>query len=105
MFPLFEMLNTEIKSNKKPLTKTEMKSLCKKITKLDSKTQKLVFAIIRHYQIKDDKTSTLELPYISTKQKNDLVFDIRNLPDRLTWMLDHFVHKHLQYMLERANSS
>ena len=102
-FPLYDSLSTDIKN--KDLTATQKKSFLKKIDKIDHVGHETLYALIRMYQLENEKSSTLSLPYDGTHKGDNLVFDINELPQKLRHILYKFLGKHLDKMKEEKKIS
>lgn len=105
-FPLFCHLKNEIhqqEEDMEPLTGVQMTELVDKIKELDEQGCSLVYALIRYYQIYEDKSSVMEVPYHMKKIKTGHRFCLEDLPILLQHLLYCFVHLHLQSQKERAH--
>jgi len=104
-FPLFCHLKNEVNMEEiEPLTLTQMLELTEKIKELDEQGCSLVYALIRYYQIYEDKCSAIDVPFHMKKIKNGYRFCIEDLPILLQHLIYRFVDIHLKSQNERPNT-
>jgi len=104
-FPLFCHLKNELNTDEigSPLTLVQMLELTEKIKELDEQGCSLVYALIRYYQIYEDKCSTIDVPFNMKKIKTGYRFCIEDLPILLQHLIYRFVEIHLKSQKERQN--
>lgn len=102
-FPLFCHLKNEIDTQQEmeALTSTQMTDLVEKVKLLDEQGCSLVYALIRYYQIYEDKENAMEVPFHMKKIKTGHRFCIEDLPVLLQHLLYCFVKIHLKSQNER----
>lgn len=94
-FPLYDNLYTET-DIVDDLSETEKTELLKLIKNIDSLGTEYIYVLIRIYQLENSEDkSTFKLPYGGKYLKNDIKFDLNELPNRLKQMLYKFVKKHV----------
>lgn len=104
-FPLFSHLKNEVNVNEiGPLGLTQMIELIEKIKGLDEQGCSLVYALIRYYQIYEDKCSAIEVPFNMKKVKSGHRFCIEDLPVLLQHLIYCFVDIHLKSQKERTDT-
>ena len=94
-FPLYDNLlaETDIVDD---LTENEKTELIKLIKSIDNIGAEYIYVLIRIYQLENsDDKSTFKLPYGGKYIKNDVKFDLNELPNKLKQMLFKFVKKHI----------
>ena len=100
MFPLYQTLEkkTEQVEHKASLTYDEKMKLCEVIKEMDLQSHEILYALIRNYQLKEEKDLLEKLPYQVkiNKSKDTFKFDIDKLPPRLIWMVSEFVNLYLK---------
>ena len=90
-FPLYAHLKHELEETK-PLSTSQKEELVDKIKELDEQGCSLVYALIRYFQIYEDKLSVLETPYGMKKTKHGVRFCLEELPPLLQQLVRRFVH-------------
>lgn len=96
-FPLYCHLRNELDTKTiDPLTRTQMIELGEKIKELDAQGCSLVYALIRYYQIYEDKNCAVDAPFNMKKVKNGYRFCIEDLPTLLQHLIMCFVDLHLK---------
>ena len=65
---------------------------------IDNDGHKMIYALIRYFQMKHFQNNGVELPYSSKKQKSGYKFDIDCLPQQLQQILFLFSKIHLKKM-------
>jgi hypothetical protein len=104
-FPLFCHLKNEVNVGEiEPLTLTQMLELTERIKELDEQGCSLVYALIRYYQIYEDKCNAIDVPFHMKKIKNGYRFCIEDLPILLQHLIYRFVNLHLKSQNERPNT-
>ncbi len=86
------------------LTLTQMIELTEKIKELDEQGCSLIYALIRYYQIYEEKGSAMEVPFHMKKIKNGYRFCIEDLPILLQHLIYRFVDIHLKSQNERSGA-
>ena len=99
-FPLYDNLNQKTENITEVLSTEEKKKLSENIKKIDTDGHKMIYALIRYYQMKHNQNNGVDLPYSSKKQKSGYKFDIDYLPQQLQQILFHFSKIHLNKMKE-----
>lgn len=101
-FPLFSHLKNELNTEAIESLKLEEKlELIQKIKELDEQGCSLVYALIRYYQIYEDKCSVVDVPFHMKKIKIGYRFCIEELPVLLQHLIFRFVDIHLKSQKER----
>ena len=104
-FPLFCHLKNEVNVEEiGPLTPAQMVEMTEKIKGLDEQGCSLVYALIRYYQIYEDKCSAIDVPFHMKKIKNGYRFCIEDLPILLQHLIYRFVDLHLKSQKERSGA-
>lgn len=102
-FPLFCHLKNEVdKEDIEPLSVAQMLELTEKMKGLDEQGCSLVYALIRYYQIYEDKCNAIDVPFNMKKIKNGYRFCIEDLPILLQHLIFRFVDIHLKSQQERS---
>jgi hypothetical protein len=74
-----------------------------KIKNIDDNGAELVYALIRVFQMENSTdNSTFKLPYDGRYVKNDMKFDLNQLPNELKQILFKFVNLHAESMEEQS---
>jgi len=100
-FPLYDNLfaETDIVDD---LTENEKTELIKLIKSIDNVGAEYIYVLIRIYQLENsDDKSTFKLPYGGKYIKNDVKFDLNELPNKLKQMLFKFVKKHINIVNDK----
>lgn len=103
-FPLFCHLKNEIggeEEKMEELTPAQMTDLVEKVKLLDDQGCSLIYALIRYYQIYEEKQNAMEVPFNMKKIKNGHRFCVEDLPILLQHLLYCFVKIHLKSQNER----
>jgi hypothetical protein len=95
-FPLYSHLKNEIEKLDEPLSQTEKSVLVEKIKDIDDQGCTLIYALIRYYQIYEEKADAMSVPYGMKKMKTGYRFCIEDLPPLLQHLLKRFVDIHLE---------
>lgn len=96
-FPLYSHLRNELDTKPiEPLTRTQMIELGEKMKELDEQGCSLVYALIRYYQIYEDKQCAVDAPFNMKKVKNGYRFCTEELPVLLQHLIVCFVDLHLK---------
>lgn len=104
-FPLFCHLKNELNVDEiEKLTLTQMLELTEKIKELDEQGCSLVYALIRYYQIHEEKNNAIDVPFNMKKVKIGYRFCIEDLPVLLQHLLYRFVDIHLKSQKERSDN-
>lgn len=104
-FPLFSHLKNELNVDEiEPLTLTQMIELTEKIKELNEQGCSLVYALIRYYQIYEDKCDAIDTPFNMKKVKNGHRFCIEDLPVLLQHLIYCFTDIHLKSQKERTDA-
>jgi hypothetical protein len=102
-FPLYDNLNQKTENIGETLTPDEKGMLSDNIKNIDNDGHKMIYALIRYFQMKHLQNNGVELPYSSKKQKSGYKFDIDYLPRQLQQILFLFSNIHLKKMKEDEN--
>lgn len=101
-FPLYDNLSKDI--SHKDLTIKQKDKFMILINDLDINGYELVYALIRVYQLeKSQDRSTFKLPYDGKYVKNDMKFDLNQLPSELKQILFKFLQIHTETMKEEVS--
>lgn len=103
-FPLYSHLKNEIDATR-PLTVQEKDELVEKVKELDEQGCSLVYALIRYFQIYEDKLNALETPYGMKKNKQGIRFCVEDLPPLLQQLVRRFVHLHFDSQKQSSISA
>jgi hypothetical protein len=100
-FPLYENLINE--SEDTDLTTKQKDDLIKMIKKIETDIEGIerIYVLIRMYQLEygEDK-NTFKIPFGGKYVKNDLKFDLNELPNKLKQIIYKFVRIHCKTMEE-----
>lgn len=100
-FPLYDSLSKNIINQ--DLTAVQKKNFIKRIEKIDTNGNELVYALIRMYQIENnDNNTSFTLPYNGTFSDGELHFDLDMFPIPLKQILFKFLGVHLNKMKEES---
>jgi len=100
-FPLYDSLSSEVTNV--DLTTLEKDELMKLLKNIDVEGSERVYILIRMYQLENSEDkSTFKIPYGGKYVKNDLKFDLNELPFELKQMIYKFVTMHCKTMEEEA---
>lgn len=99
-FPLYNTLAVNIP--KKDLTVRQKADFMKKIKDIGETGHELIYLLIKHYYIITDfrDTPTFSLPYGGSTIKNDICFNLEDLPIPLK----HIIYKFVKMEIERIKS-
>ena len=98
-FPLYDNLSTDIANT--DLTIKEKDEFMKIVKTIDTDGYELIYALIRIYQLENSEDkSTFKLPYGGKFLKNDIKFDLNELPNTLKQILYKFVLSHKKKLEE-----
>lgn len=101
-FPLYDNLSKDISD--RDLTVRQKDKFMILIDNLDTNGYELVYALIRVYQLeKSEDRSTFKLPYDGKYLKNDMKFDLNQLPCELKQILFKFLQIHTETMKEEVS--
>ncbi len=78
----------------------EKTNLIKLVKKIDTDGCELIYAIVKCYQIENDKHFSSTLPYEGKTVKTGMKWDIDKLPNKLLRMIEIFLKKHVLKMNE-----
>lgn len=98
-FPLFNVLNNNIPL-KKDLTVVEKNDFMKKIQTLDIDGFELIYTLIKYYYIQKENGSLLSLPYNGIINKDNIQFNLLDLPIPLRHIVYKFICIHKQKLQE-----
>lgn len=96
-FPLYDTLYSQ--ASETDLTEKEKIELIKDLSKIDTIGSELIYALIKSYQINNDK-DVYKVPYEGISKKGECSFDLEKLPSKLKRILQNFVNKHFQKTME-----
>jgi len=99
-FPLYDNLNQQTENISNALSSNEKILLSDNIKKIDNDGHKIIYALIRYFQMKHFQNNGIDLPYSSKKQKSGYKFDIDCLPNQLQQILFLFSKIHINKMKE-----
>ena len=93
-YSLYHTLNKNISKAKFP--KTQEKELRGKLSSLQHNSKKAVVMLIaEHSRVTEQRIfdgETVELPYNGLQDEDDTVFDLKDFPNELKWILWKFVN-------------
>jgi hypothetical protein len=78
----------------------EKTNLTKLVKKIDIEGGELVYAIVKCYQVENDKQFSNTLPYDGKTVKTGMKWDLDKLPSKLLRMIEIFLKKHILKMSE-----
>ena len=99
MFPLFETCYKMTENSNYVLDYNERILLSNKIKDLDKQAHEYIYAIIRTYQLENDKDNFDNVPYQMRKNKNGVKFEMSKIPGRLILIIHFFVDLHIKSCL------
>ena len=99
-FPLYDNLEQKTENMLEGLIDEEKNTLSQNIKNIDNDGHKIIYALIRYFQMKHHQNNGIDLPYSSKKQKSGYKFDIDCLPFQLQQILFLFSKIHLKKMKE-----
>lgn len=105
MFPLFENCMKATENDNSILDYHDRLLLSEKIKQLDKQAHEYIYAIIRTYQLEQDKDNFDNLPYHMRKNKNGVKFEMSKIPSRLILIINFFVDLHLKSLKDTNRSS
>jgi hypothetical protein len=103
-FPLFSHLKNEVGDENTGLSTAQKIELGERIKELDEQGCSLVYALIRYYQIYEEKINIVETPFGMKKIKLGYRFCIDDLPILLQHLIWRFVQIHRKSQKERIES-
>jgi len=95
---LYQSLYENTKNISVPLSDAQKGYIISIIPKLDHKGHELLFFLIRIFHNDQEKNVSFQLPYQSSKNNNDVEFDLMNFPLQLQHMIHMFVRMHYEYI-------
>jgi hypothetical protein len=103
--PIYDMLYNEFVDISDDLTTKQKDEFLKKVKLLDSNGHELIYAIIRVYQLENSEDkNTYTIPFHGKFIKNDLKFDLNDLPNKLKRMIYKFTDMHIKSMKEKSDA-
>lgn len=99
-FPLFAHLKNELPEDTEALPISKRTELVEKIKELNDQGCSLVYALIRYYQIYEQNTDAVDMPFGMKKVKSGCRFCVEELPPLLQNLIYRFVDLHLQTQKE-----
>jgi len=99
-FPLYTTLKKNI--CKKDLTIQQKNDLVNKILSLESEQHELIYVLIKCYFLEKDKEQNVILPYKGKIIKENIEFNLTDLPIELRQILFKFVTIHEQKIKEES---
>ena len=99
ILPLFNALFQESENSEK-LNEEQMKEMSEAVKMLDREGHEILFALIRHYQLKVDMETIEKEPYDFKSIKSGYKFTIHKLPIKLQIMLKNFIDLHSKKLQE-----
>jgi hypothetical protein len=109
-FPLYDSLYNSKEISKKDLTNAQKQEIVDKINTFDENGRNLVYALIIFHNIKETAdTHSYSLPYSGTceeikKGKENVTWNLNDLPTPLKHILYRFVLMHSQTMNENKDT-
>ena len=101
--PLYEILFKE--TSNEDLTTKEKDEFMKIIKNIDQKGFEIVYALIRIFQLENNEDkSTFKIPYGGKFVKDDLNFNLNDLPLQLKQILYKFLLLHIKTMKDEISS-
>jgi len=98
-FPLYDSLFSDTQNL--DLNTVEKDDLMKMIKNIDEEGAERIYVLIRMFQLENsDDKSTFKIPYGGKYVKNDLKFDLNDLPNQLKQIIYKFVLMHNKTMEE-----
>lgn len=97
-FPLYASLSADVPD--KDLTGAQKADFVKKVSAMDQSGHELIYALIKTYYIDQETNSPFILPYGGRYAKNDMVYDLDNIPHTLRQILYKFAKIHTKRMKE-----
>lgn len=94
-FPLYDNLFNEVHDMNEDLTDKQKDEFMKLIKNIDVIGSELIYVLIRIYQLENtEDKSTFKLPFGGKFIKEEIKFDLNELPNKLKHMLYKFVNIH-----------
>ena len=101
-FPLYDTLFNDVNTNE-DISDKEKEQFIKLVKSLDQIGYELMYVLIRVYQLENtDDKSTFKLPFGGKYIKDDIKFDMNELPNKLKHMLLKFVNIHSKKIEEET---
>jgi len=101
-FPLYDTLFNEITTNE-DISDKEKDKFIKMVKNIDQTGYELIYVLIRVYQLENSEDkSTFKLPFGGKYSKEDIKFDLNELPNKLKHMLYRFVNIHTKKIEEET---
>jgi hypothetical protein len=100
-FPLYTTLKKNI--SKKDLTIVQKNDLVNKISSMQTDQHELVYALIKSYFLEKDKVQNVILPYKGKIIKENIEFNLTDLPIELRQILFKFITIHEQKVKEEQH--
>ena len=101
-FPLYDNLLTDISNT--DLTTSQKDEFMKLVKNIDVDGIERIYVLIRMYQLENSEDkSTFKIPYGGKFVKNDIKFDLNELPNELKQLIYKFVKIHSSTMEEENN--
>ena len=99
-FPLYDNLLNKTSSS--DLTVKQKEEFTKMIKNIDQNGYELIYILIRIFQIENNEDkSTFKLPYGGKYVKNDIKFNLEDLPNQLKQILYKFLNIHIKSINEK----
>lgn len=100
-FPLYDSLSKEL--SQRDLSVKEKTDFTNKVKDINDAGAELIYALIRVYQMENSEDqSTFKLPFGGKYVKNDMKFDLEQLPNKLKHILYKFLQIHTKTMKEEV---
>ena len=99
ILPLFNSLFQECE-NSENLSEEQIKEMTESVKILHREGHEILFALIRHYQLKIDQQPIEQEPYDFKTIKSGYKFTMHKLPTKLQIMLKNFVDLHSKKLQE-----
>jgi len=97
-FPLYSSLCNELPN--KDLTSVQKADFVKKVDAMDQDGHELIYALIKTFYIDKENNSPFILPYGGKVVKNEMSYDMDNIPVELRQLLYKFAKIHTKKMKE-----
>jgi hypothetical protein len=101
-FPLYTTLKKNIP--KKDLTIPQKNDLINKISEMQTEEHELIYALIKSYFLEKDKEQNVIVPYKGKMIKENIEFNLSDLPIELRQILFKFILAHEQKTKEEVKN-
>ena len=100
-FPLYTSISTGIPN--KDLTAKQKKDFIKKVDEMEVDGHELIYALIKTYYIDNEQDSPFTIPYGGKFVRDDMTFNLADIPHKLRQILYKFVKIHGKKVKEDKN--